>query len=293
MSLKTSQPSRILRFKNFALDLTEKTHLMGVLNVTPDSFSDGGLFFETKSALERAAQMARDGASIIDVGGESTRPGALPVTCDEELRRVIPVIEAIAAQINVPISIDTSKPSVAREAIKAGASMINNIMGSDLDSRMAKVAADFDVPMVLMHIKGEPSTMQKDPFYEDVVSEIISALGDSIRIAEACGVDPDKIIIDPGIGFGKTARHNLEIIKNLDRFKILGKPLLAGPSRKSFIGAVLGIDDPRGRLMGTAAAVAILVANGADMIRVHDVKEMGQVSALAEAIYKGQKWSHS
>ena len=286
MSLKTSQPDKTLSFKNFEFDFSKKIYIMGVLNITPDSFSDGGMFFDKDRAVGRALQMARDGADIIDIGGESTRPGSNPVGAEEELKRVIPVIEALAVELNIPISIDTHKPEVAREAVRRGASIINNIMGSDLDRGMAAVAAEFDVPIVLMHIKGEPRTMQANPVYDDLIGEIISALLGSIAVARECGVDAEKIIIDPGIGFGKTARHNLEIIKRLKELKILGRPILIGPSRKAFIGKVLGIDSPAERLMGTAAAVAISAANGADIVRVHDVKEMAEVVRLTEAIYR-------
>lgn len=266
----------------------KKTQLMGVLNVTPDSFSDGGLFFDKDRAIKRALEIVEEGADIIDIGGESTRPGSEPISIEQELSRIIPVIEELTSRINIPISIDTTKPEVAKEAIEAGASMINNIMGTPLDKKMAAVSAELDVPIVLMHIKGNPRTMQIDPVYKDLIGELISALRESIVVAEGCGVDSKKIIIDPGIGFGKTAQHNLEILRRLREFKILGKPILVGPSRKSFIGKVLGIDDPSRRLMGTAAAAAIAIANGADIIRVHDIKEMVQVAALADGICK--KW---
>ena len=286
MNLKLSQPDNTLSFRNYKLDFSKKTHLMGILNITPDSFSDGGLFFNKENAVKRGIEIEKEGASIIDIGGESTRPGSQPVSIDEELKRVIPVIKALAPQVNCPISIDTSKPGVAREAIMAGASMINNIMGVDLNRDMAIAAADFDVPIVLMHIKGKPRTMQENPVYEDLIGEIIHALKTSIKIAEECGVDSEKIIVDPGIGFGKTALHNIEILKRLKEFKILGKPILTGPSRKSFIGAILNIKTPSERLMGTAAAVAIAIANGADIVRVHDVKEMAQVATLVNEVYR-------
>lgn len=284
MSLKISQPSNILSFKGYELDFSKYTCLMGILNITPDSFSDGGLFFDKDKAVKRGIEIEAEGANIVDIGGESTRPGSLPVPVEEELRRVIPVIEALAPRIKIPISVDTRKPEVAREAIKAGASMINNIMGANLDREMAVAAAEFDVPIVLMHIKGDPRTMQKNPVYDDVIGEIISALRESIMLAEGCGVNPEKIIIDPGIGFGKTTAHNLEILRRLKELKELGKPILVGPSRKSFLGNVLDIKDPDARLMGTAAAVALAIANGADIIRVHDVKEMAQVGVLADEV---------
>ncbi|MDD5450111.1 MAG: dihydropteroate synthase [Candidatus Omnitrophica bacterium] len=259
---------------------------MGVLNVTPDSFSDGGRFFDREKAVARGLEMLKEGADIIDIGGESTRPGAEPVSLDEELNRVLPVIKGLAPVIDIPISVDTSKPSAAEEAIKAGASMINNVMGTPLDSRMAEIAARYEVPIVLMHIKGLPRTMQKNPAYEDLIGEIIEALKGSIAIARGSGVAGDKIIIDPGIGFGKTVSHNLEIVRRLSEFKALGYPLLVGVSRKSFIGAITGIDDPLARLMGSAAAAAACAFNGADIVRVHDVKETAEFFAVWNRIFK-------
>ncbi len=281
MNLKLSRPE---------LSFSKKTRLMGILNVTPDSFSDGGLFFDKKKAVDRGIEIESEGASIIDIGGESTRPNAEPISIEEELKRVIPVIEALAEHVKIPLSIDTSKPEVAKEAIRAGASMINNIMGVNLNREMAIVAAEFDVPIVLMHIRGDPRTMQRAPIYENLIGEIISALRESITVAESLGVDSKKIIIDPGIGFGKTVLHNIEILKRLKEFKVLNKPILVGPSRKSFIGTMLNIEKPDERLLGTAAAVAIAIINGADIIRVHDIKEMLQVSALTDGVCKGQ-WS--
>lgn len=276
MNLKLTQPSIV----------TQKTRFMGVLNITPDSFSDGGRFFDKTKAVRRGIEIENQGASIIDIGGESTRPGSRPVSIDEELDRVIPVIEALKSKINIPISIDTNKPIVAREAINAGASIINDIMGISLSKEMADVAAKFNTPLILMHIKGEPRTMQLSPVYNDLIGEIISGLKKAIEAAISYGVDPSKIIIDPGIGFGKTYLHNIEILRRLQEFKILNKPILVGPSRKSFIGTILDIKDPDGRLMGTAAAIAIAIINGADIIRVHDVKEMVQVGKLVDAAYK-------
>lgn len=267
------------------LDFSEKTLLMGILNVTPDSFSDGGEFFDTGSAVRRALQMVRDGADIIDVGGESTRPGSEPVALDEELRRTVPVIEAVARETGVPISIDTYKPEVARRALDAGASIINDISGLRSDPDMARVAAGHKAPVVVMHIKGTPRDMQtKEPSYEALIPEILDYLRGSIRIALEAGIGEDAIIVDPGIGFGKTVEHNLEIISNLREFARLGKPVLVGPSRKSFIGAVLGGLPAGERLEGTAAAVTASVLNGANIVRVHDVKEMARVLKVADAI---------
>ncbi len=287
MSLKLTHPEKILRFRNFTLDLSAKTHIMGILNVTPDSFSDGGLFFDKDKAIRRGLQMEDDGADIIDIGGESTRPGSDSVAAEEELRRVIPVIEALSRRVSAPISIDTNKPYVAKKALEAGAAMINNIMGVNTDEQMARAAAAAGAVIALMHIKGVPKTMQDEPVYEDLLGEIIAALKKAVDAAQACGVESDRIIIDPGLGFGKTPRHNLEIIRRLSEFRALGKPVLIGPSRKAFIGATLGIKEPRERLIGTAAAVAMAAANGADIIRVHDVREMAQAVKLADAIYRG------
>lgn len=259
---------------------------MAILNVTPDSFSDGGRFFDKAKAVEKASRMAEEGADIIDVGGESTRPGSEPVSEQEELDRVIPVIRAAASRVKVPISIDTSKPRVAREAVKAGASIINDIMGTPVDKNMALAAAELGATIILMHIKGEPRNMQKNPSYKDVMSEISDDLKKSIAVCEECGVAPGKIIIDPGIGFGKTAKHNIEIIRRLRELKALKKPILIGPSRKAFIGEVLGVKVPGERLMGTAAAVAASIINGADIVRAHDTKEISQVCRLIDAIYK-------
>ena len=266
--------------------LGERTHVMGVLNRTPDSFSDGGLYLNEGKALNRIREMVREGADIIDIGGESTRPGSMGVSLQEELDRTIPVIEKIADEIDVPISIDTSKPEVAREAIKKGASIINDITGFIGDPRMAEVAAEYDVACILMHIKGVPRSMQDNPYYEDVIGEITKSFEGSIEIARTAGVDGNKIIIDPGVGFGKTLNHNLAILNRLSEFLVLNKPILIGVSRKSFIGKALNLDADE-RLMGTAASSAIAIANGASIIRVHDVKYMVEVARMADAIMRG------
>jgi dihydropteroate synthase len=273
-----------LTWRGFNLDFSKKTHIMGILNVTPDSFSDGGLFFDKKRAVEHALRMVEEGADIIDIGGESTRPGASMVDEDEELRRVIPVIEAISGKVKVPISIDTYKARVAEEALKAGASMVNDISGLRFDPRMAEVVARYEVPVVIMHIKGTPRDMQKNPTYKALIPEIMDYLREGIEIARQRGVRDDMIIIDPGIGFGKTVEHNLEIIHRLSEFKGFEKPILIGPSRKSFIGRVLNDAPVTERLEGTGASVAIAIFNGADIIRVHDVKEMVRVARVADAI---------
>ncbi len=281
-----------LSFRNRSYNLSEKTLIMGILNVTPDSFSDGGRFFDSKRAVDRALQMEEEGADIIDVGGESTRPGSEPVPLEEELRRVIPVIEALAKRLSVPISIDTYKAEVAKRALEAGASVVNDISGLRFDPKMAEVVADSDAAVVIMHIKGTPKDMQTNPHYDDLFGEIIGYLREGIEIARAHGIGEDRIVVDPGIGFGKTAEHNLQIINRLERFSVLGRPLLIGPSRKSFIGMVLGGVPPSERLEGTAAAVAVAVLKGASIVRVHDVKEMVPVVRVAEAIRKERLPTH-
>ncbi len=272
-----------IRCRKKTLTLGKRTFLMGVLNVTPDSFSDGGLFFEKEKAIAHGLRMVEEGADIIDIGGESTRPGSKPLELEEELRRIIPVIESIAKKVNIPISIDTYKSTVAQRAIEAGAEIINDISGLHFDQNLAKVASKEDTPLVLMHIRGTPETMQQDIHYESLFSEMLQYLKDSIQRAESAGLDPRQIIIDPGIGFGKTVEDNLLIIKNLYEFRILGKPILLGTSRKSFIGKILnaGAGD---RLEGTLSTIAIGVLNGAHIIRSHDVLQAKRAIAVADAI---------
>lgn len=275
-----------LRWRDFDLDLSSKTHVMGILNITPDSFSDGGLFYESERALEYALKMIESGADIIDIGGESTRPGSEPVPEEEEIRRVVPVIKKLSAQIKVPISIDTYKSRVARAALEAGASIVNDISGLRFDSEMKKVVAKYKVPVVIMHIKGTPKTMQLNPTYEALIPEIMDYLREGIMIAKEAGIPEELIIIDPGIGFGKTFEHNLEIINNLREFTYLERPILVGPSRKAFIGKILGDVPPLMRLEGTLAAVAISAYNGANIVRVHDVPETVKVLKVVDAIRK-------
>jgi dihydropteroate synthase len=274
----------ILSWRNFRLDFNYKTCIMGVVNITPDSFSDGGLFFDKGKAVAHALRLVEDGADLLDIGGESTRPGSEPVSLQEELRRTIPVIEAIAREVRVPISIDTYKSGVARRALDAGASMVNDISGLKYDAEMPAVVAEYGVPVIVTHIKGHPRDMQKNPVYEALIPEIMDYLRESIRIAEEAGIPGDRIIIDPGIGFGKTFVNNLEVINNLREFRQLGKPLAVGVSRKAFIGKILGDAPAAERLEGTAAAVAISIYNGAQIVRVHDVKEMAKVAKVADAI---------
>jgi len=273
------------RLKPFYSALRTRTLVMGILNVTPDSFSDRGLYGDAEAAIRHGLQMAEDGADVIDVGGESTRPGAQAVTAEEELARVIPIVEALADQIRTPISIDTYKPEVARAALDAGAGIINDIMGL-ADPEMRALSAERRTPSIIMHMKGTPRTMQEDPVYEDVVSEIMAFLRERVEAVVGAGLPREYLIVDPGIGFGKTAEHNLEIIRKLADFKSLGLPILIGPSRKAFIGKVLGDLPPTERLEGTAAAVALSIANGANIVRVHDVKEMVRVARVSDAVVR-------
>lgn len=257
---------------------------MGILNVTPDSFSGDGIT-STKSAIEYSKKMVKDGADIIDVGGESSRPGAEPISIKEEKERVLPVIERLAKEVAVPISVDTYKSEVAKEALQIGADIVNDITGLKGDKNMAKVVASHDVPIIIMHMKGTPKTMQHNPIYTHLIPEIVEELRKSIDIAREANVNTNKIIIDPGIGFGKTTEHCLQIVKNLREFRALGFPILVGTSRKSFIGNVLNLPVEE-RMEGTAATVAISIANGADIVRVRDVKEMVRVARMTDAVVR-------
>jgi dihydropteroate synthase len=258
----------------------DRTLLMGVLNVTPDSFSDGGLFFDAETAATHAKQMVQDGADIIDVGGESTRPGSTPLSAKEEIQRVLPVVTRLTQELSVPISIDTYKPLVARACLKAGAHLVNDITGL-VDPAMATLVAKNDVPVIIMHMQGTPTNMQEHPVYHDVIKEINTFFHERIAVARNAGIK--KTIIDPGIGFGKTLEHNLLILKHLDAFTTQGCPLLVGPSRKSFIGRITGLPAQE-RLEGTIAAVIVAVMNGAQLVRVHDVKECKRAIQVADAI---------
>lgn len=267
-------------------DLGKRTLIMGILNVTPDSFSDGGQFLSVESALARARQLIREGADIIDIGGESTRPGAEPVPTEEELRRVIPVIRAIRQESSVPISIDTYKAAVAQAALEAGANIINDISALRFDPQMVGVVADARVPVVLMHMLGTPKTMQQNPVYRDVVREIKEFLAERIAFAREHGIE--KIMIDPGIGFGKTVAHNVEILRRLGELRELQCPILIGTSRKSFIGRLgsttsepLPLDQ---RLDGTIASTVIAVLHGAQIARVHDVAPLKRALAIVDAV---------
>ena len=269
------------------MNFVDKVHVMGIVNITPDSFSDGGNISDENSLLALVDHMVDSGADIIDIGGESTRPFAPQVTLQEELDRVIPAISAIRRRHHIPISIDTTKAEVARCAIEAGADIINDISALSHDPAMVSVAAEHKVPVIIMHMQGTPRNMQLKPRYDDVVGEICSALGERIQWAEKHGVSRDRIIIDPGIGFGKTVSHNLTILRELRQFTTLGCPVLIGHSRKSFIGKILGIEDASARDEATAVISALCAWNGASIIRVHDVARTVQAVKMTHAISKG------
>lgn len=272
----------VLGARGHNLALSERVHIMGVLNVTPDSFSDGGEYMRPTAALDRAMAMVNEGADIIDVGGQSSRPGSEAVPEAEELKRVVPVIERIQEKWSGPVSVDTSRASVAAAAIEAGASIVNDITAFTAEPEIARVTADTGAACVLMHMRGTPATMQNDPSYEDLVGEIALFLRAAVDRAESAGVGPNQIVIDPGIGFGKTTEHNLAILRHLPELRALGKPILVGPSRKSFIGNVL--DLPVGeRLEGTLATAAYAVVQGARIIRVHDVRPVVRAVRMVEA----------
>jgi dihydropteroate synthase len=263
-----------------------KTYLMGILNITPDSFSDGGQFNNLESALTQAQKMVENGADILDIGGQSTRPGAEEISLEQELSRVIPIIKKLREQLKIPISIDTTKAEVAEAAIQVGADIINDISGGTFDELMLPTAAKLNVPIILMHIRGTPETMQNLTEYEDLIGEILQFFITQIQIAIDCGIDPNNIIIDPGIGFAKNYRQNLELIQRLDEFKHLNLPILVGVSRKSFIGKILDRSNPQERVWGTAAACCSAIATGADILRVHDITEMSDVCRVADTIWR-------
>lgn len=264
----------------------QRTYLMGILNVTPDSFSDGGRFSTLDTALAQACYLVDAGADILDVGGQSTRPQAEEISLQEELDRVVPVVQAVRQALPVPISVDTTRAAVARAAIAAGANLVNDISGASFDPAMLPTVAELGVPIVLMHLRGTPRTMQTLTDYQDLVGEIKAFLAQRIEAAIAVGVEPGQIAIDPGIGFAKTAAQNLELLRHLPDLRSLGCPVLVGPSRKSFIGHLLNQPDPQARVWGTAAASCAVVAGGADILRVHDVREMRDVCRVADAIWR-------
>jgi len=301
----------IIKHNKGCLEVGERTLVMGILNVTPDSFYDGGRYDDLESALNHARKMIEDGADIIDVGGESTRPGSSHVTADEELRRVIPVIKELSRETDKPISIDTYKAEVADKAIEAGAQIVNDISGLQADNEMVRVVAANNTPIIIMHIKGQPHDFPKDPIYDDLISEIILFFKKKIDFAVKSGIAENNIIIDPGIGFGKTPLHNLEILKRLSELKCLNHPVMIGTSRKSFISSILNISEParlrphsllaqansggrsggeeglskdNSQLVGTLVTLVIAIMKGVNIVRVHDVKEAVQVTKMCRAI---------
>lgn len=278
------EPTLEIRGKAFAWG--KQTYLMGILNVTPDSFSDGGDFNNEETALSQAKLMIEKGADIIDIGGQSTRPGATQISLETELNRVIPIIEKIRAESQIPISIDTTRAEVAKAAIASGADMINDISGGTYDCDMLSVTAELNVPIILMHIRGTPKTMQTLTNYQDLIGEIYGFFERQIKKCRDLKIPRSHLIIDPGIGFAKTAEQNLEILRHLSQFKKLNVPLLMGVSRKSFIGKILQQDNPKERLWGTAAACCAAIAHQADILRVHDIPEMFDVVRVADAIWR-------
>jgi dihydropteroate synthase len=272
--------------------LGKRTLVMGVLNVTPDSFSDGGLYAGAEAAVAHAHRLVADGAHILDIGGESTRPATFgdksPLLPEDEKRRILPVLERLAAELPaIPLSVDTYKAEVARAALDAGACLVNDISGLTYDPAMAALVAARHVPLILMHLPGRPRDLPTNPVYADVVADVLAFFARQIAYAESQGVRRDQIWLDPGLGFGKTAQHNLELLRRLPELKVLGLPLVVGASRKKFLGKILGTDDPTDRKEGTAAAVALSIAGGADMVRVHDVREMARVAKVSDAIVRG------
>jgi len=276
-------PARIIKLGREAVDLGRRTHVMGILNVTPDSFSDGGRFLEPSAALDHAVAMAEEGADFIDIGAESTRPGARPVPAKEQLARLLPVLRALKKKVKAPVSVDTTSAMVAQEALREGADLVNDVSALNGDPRMAAVVARTGVPCILMHMRGQPRTMQQNPRYRDLMAEIAGFLAAAIERGEQAGIKRIQMLVDPGIGFGKTLAHNLEILRRLAELGSLGAPVVVGPSRKRFIGAVLDVE-PDQRLEGTIAACVLAARNGANVLRVHDVKSVVRALKLADAV---------
>lgn len=277
------QTDSIIKIGDKTFDLAKKTYLMGILNITPDSFSDGGKYFDAQAAISRAETIEAEGADLIDIGAESTRPGSNPITAQEELERLLPVLKVIRKKLKIPISIDTYKSEVARVVLNEGADMINDITGLGYDKKMGEVIAKYRVPCIIMHIKGMPKNMQKRPYYKDTMEEIYEYLENRVNWAVANGIAKNKIIIDPGIGFGKRLTDNYTILRRLEELKGLGRPILVGPSRKSFIGLTLNLPVTE-RLEGTIAACVMAINNGANFLRVHDVSAIKRAVLIVEAI---------
>jgi dihydropteroate synthase len=277
------RPTHEIRIRGRNVELGRRTLVMGVVNVTPDSFSDGGRFHDTPAAVAHGRRLAEEGADLLDVGGESTRPGASPVPADEQVRRVVPVIAALRRETTAFLSVDTTSAAVAVAAIDAGADLVNDVSGLHWDGELGAVVARRGVPIVLMHLRGAFDAMHRGPRYADVMAEVGAELRAALRRAEEAGISPSQVVLDPGIGFSKDAEHSLQVIARLGELHALGRPVLAGPSRKSFIGRLLDAP-PEGRLLGTAAAVAACVMNGAHVVRVHDVAAMAQVTRVCDAV---------
>ena len=280
---------RLWKFRDHIFDLSRHGLIMGVLNVTPDSFSDGGKFFTAEKAVEHGLEMAEEGAQIIDVGGESTRPGSERVAAEEEMRRVIQLIEKLRAKIDILISIDTSKAEVAHAAIQAGASIVNDVTGGRGDKEMMPLVAESKSGFIIMHMQGNPRTMQMEPRYTDVVSEVADFFRQQYARAIECGIDPMAIAFDPGIGFGKTLKHNLELLAHLEQLRVHDRPLAVGVSRKSFLVKLIGSSDMEDRLAPAVALTSLLRARGADVFRVHDVKESANALRVTEAMLQRTK----
>jgi len=279
-----TRPTRHIPLPAGGLELGPRTLIMGVVNVTPDSFSDGGLFYDEARAIEHGLALAEEGADILDVGGESTRPGSEPISADKEMERVLPVIEALARHCPAVVSVDTYRAEVARAALETGAQIINDITALRGDTGMAELAAASGAGLILMHMQGEPRTMQLEPAYGDVVAEVRDFLAAQARLAQEAGVEPGRIVLDPGIGFGKTLEHNLDLIRNLSALAGLGYPVMLGASRKRFIGVLTGRQDPRQRLWGSVGAHLLGAALGADIVRVHDVGPLKEALAVCDAV---------
>jgi dihydropteroate synthase len=282
-----------LHLPSRTLLLGERTLVMGVLNVTPDSFSDGGAYLDSQAAIARALELERDGADLLDIGGESTRPGAAPATAQEELRRIVPVLEVLRGKLRIPISVDTQKAEVAEAALAAGAEILNDISALRNDPRLAEVARRARVPMILMHMRGTPRTMQRGPFARDVIRDVMAGLRDALARARRAGLAKSQLLVDPGIGFGKKHQQNFEILARLPEFARLGCAIVVGTSRKSFLGKAMsrlgGPEVPPGeRLLGTAATVTASILAGAHIVRVHDVAEMAQVARIADQVVGGR-----
>jgi dihydropteroate synthase len=279
------RPAVSLRLGPRVLELGERTAIMGIVNVTPDSFSDGGAFFDPAAAIAHGLALAAEGADILDVGGESTRPGAAPVSEQEELRRVVPVVRELAARSGVPVSIDTTKAAVAAAALAAGASVVNDVSALRLDPALGALVARSGAALIIMHMQGTPRTMQQAPHYDDLLGEVIAGLAAGIDRAAAAGVDPERIVVDPGIGFGKTLEHNLELLDRVGELAALGRAILVGPSRKAFIGRLLDAP-PAERVEGTIAACCCAAARGAHLVRVHDVAAVRRALRVLDAILR-------